>query len=507
MQNGYYTHLAKLLKWLVSGGKSSTVGAASAHGDSPGRDLGRDSDTTQIPAPESRPQDEAPEGNTFSLHAQPSDMPLVVPRNEHNISRANISENALKVLYRLKQGGFQAYLVGGGVRDLLLGREPKDFDIATDATPEEVRSVFRNCRLIGRRFRLAHVHFGREIIEVATFRGGGGGDEEDEGERHIQNGMILRDNLYGTREEDALRRDFTVNALYYNIADFSVIDYAGGLEDLRAGRLRLIGDDPERRYREDPVRMLRAVRFACKLGFNIDPACERPLLDLGHLLSDIPPSRLFEEVLKLFHGGTALSAFEKLRHYGLFAHLFPATEACLAREENAFPITFVCRGLENTDRRIQEDKPVTPAFLFAVLLWEPVRLRYEELVARGLSPLEAMSQAAAEVSAQQRPQVALPKRFALLMQEIWALQPRLEQRQGKRPYRLVTHPRFRAAYDFLVLRAESGEADEETAQWWTRFQEANPQERAGMTGGGKRRRPRRRRPRRPDAAPAPTAGE
>ncbi|MEA3277990.1 MAG: polynucleotide adenylyltransferase PcnB [Pseudomonadota bacterium] len=421
-----------------------------------------------------------------------SNTPLVVPRSEHSISRANISENALKVLYRLKQGGYQAYLVGGGVRDLLLGREPKDFDVATDATPEEVRKLFRNCRLIGRRFRLAHVHFGREIIEVATFRGGG--SEDTEGERHIENGMIVRDNLYGTREEDALRRDFTVNALYYNIADFSVVDYAGGLADLEAGRLRLIGDAPERRYREDPVRMLRAVRFACKLGFNLEPSCERPLLESGHLLRDIAPARLFEEVLKLFQGGTGLSAFEKLRHYGLFSHLFPATEDCLSHEEQAFPITFVSRGLENTDRRIQEDKPVTPAFLFAVLLWEPVRQRYRELVAQDRMPVEAMLLASGEVASVQQPLVAIPKRFGLPMREIWALQPRLEQRQGKRPYRLLTHPRFRAAYDFLLLRAEAGEVETERAEWWTRFQDANGQERANMTdGGGKRRRPRRRR--------------
>lgn len=427
------------------------------------------------------------------MHETTRDSPLVVPRSEHIISRANISENALKVLYRLKQGGYQAYLVGGGVRDLLLGREPKDFDVATDATPEEVRKVFRNCRLIGRRFRLAHVHFGREIIEVATFRGGGR-DEIPQGERHIQNGMIVRDNLYGTREEDALRRDFSVNALYYNIADFSVIDYAGGLEDLQDGCLRLIGDDARKRYREDPVRMLRAVRFACKLGFKIAPACAQPLLELGHLLRDIPPARLFEEVLKLLQSGLGLCAFEKLRHYDLFAHLFPATDECLNHEEHDFPVVFVGRGLENTDRRIQENKPVTPAFLFAVLLWEPVRRRFEGLLVKGMNPNEAMYLASGDLCARQQPLVAIPKRFGLPMREIWALQPRLEQRQGKRPHRLLTHPRFRAAYDFLLLRAEAGEVETELAAWWTRFQEVNGPGRVEMSdGAGKTRRRRRRR--------------
>jgi poly(A) polymerase len=448
---------------------------------------------------------EMPEGHNESSTPPANDSCLIVPRDQHAISRANISENALKVLYRLKQGGYQAYLVGGGVRDLLLGREPKDFDVATDATPEEVRRVFRNCRLIGRRFRLAHVHFGREIIEVATFRGGGEG-EETAGHRHIEKGMIVRDNLYGTREEDALRRDFTVNALYYNIADFSVIDYAGGLQDLREGRLRLIGEDPEQRLREDPVRMLRAVRFAAKLGFKIDPDCERPLSELGHLLQEVPAARLFEEVLKLFQGGVALETFEKLRHYDLFRRLFAATEECLTHEEQSFPITFVSRGLANTDRRIQEEKPVTPAFLFAVLLWEPVRRRFQELVAADTPPYEAMHVAGGEVLSAQQSQVSIPKRFGLPMREIWELQLRLEEREGKRPYRLVTHPRFRAAYDFLVLRAESGEVAAELADWWTRFQGANGEERSGMTGARRRRRPRRRR-RRPVEGAAEPAGE
>ncbi|WP_420493184.1 polynucleotide adenylyltransferase PcnB [Sedimenticola hydrogenitrophicus] len=422
----------------------------------------------------------------------------IIPRPEHNISRANISDHATKVLYRLKAAGFQSYLVGGGVRDLLLGREPKDFDVATDATPEQVKEVFRNCRLIGRRFRLAHVHFGREIIEVATFRSMQ--DAAEPGDRETENGMLVRDNIYGTIEEDAVRRDFTINALYYNIEDFSVVDYAGGMEDLRAGVLRLLGD-PETRYREDPVRMLRAVRFAAKLGFIINPACEKPLLELGSLLQSVPAARLFEEVLKLFMAGVALHSFEKLRHYGLFGELFPETEECLAHEDHEFPITFVTRGMQNTDSRIREGKPVTPAFLFAVLLWEPVRRLAEHLQEAGEAPLPAIQEAGNDVLMTQLERVSIPKRFSIPMREIWNLQHRFEQRAGKRPHRLLTHPRFRAAYDFLLLRAEAGEVDQELADWWTGFQEQDGEERNQMVrqanGGGEKPQRRRRRRRRP----------
>ncbi len=393
------------------------------------------------------------------------------------------------MLYRLRKSGYQAYLVGGGVRDLLLGREPKDFDIATDATPEDVKSVFRNCRLIGRRFRLAHVHFGREVIEVATFRGMQ--DPSDDGEHETENGMLLRDNVYGSIEEDALRRDFTVNALYYNIDDFSVIDYADGMRDLNSCVLRLLGD-PDQRYREDPVRMLRAVRFAAKLGFSINPACEEPIFRLGGLLGDIPSARLFEEALKLFMHGTAHEAFEKLRHYDLFGQLFPATDDCLSHEEHSFPITFVANGLKNTDARVRQEKPVTPAFLFAVLLWEPVRKRAEQISATGESPHPAMQLAASEILSDQIQTVAIPKRFSLQMRDIWCMQHRFEQIQGKRPHRLLTHPRFRAGYDFMLLRAESGEADPELAKWWTEFQEVNSEGRNELVKA-KTKRPRRRR--------------
>ena len=386
------------------------------------------------------------------------------------------------------------------MRDLLLGREPKDFDVATDASPEQVREVFRNCRLIGRRFRLAHVQFGREIIEVATFRAG---QDAQESELHqTDEGRLLRDNVYGTIEQDALRRDFTVNALYYNIADFSIIDYAGGVEDLNNGVLRLLGD-PETRYREDPVRMLRAVRFAAKLGFRVAPETESPISEFAPLLAEVPAARLFEETLKLFLGGTAVGSFEKLRQYGLFAQLFPETEASLALLEHEFPLTLVLKGLENTDNRIREDKPVTPAFLFAVLLWEPVRRLALELQAGGAAPYQAIQQAAAEVVSRQLEHVSLPRRFSTPMQEIWGLQSRFAQTRGKRPHKLLTHPRFRAAYDFMLLRAESGEADPELAAWWTAFQDGNadaPAPTEAAPAGRRSRRGGRRRRRKPAAA-------
>jgi poly(A) polymerase len=424
--------------------------------------------------------------------------PVIVPRADHNISRAHISENALKVLYRLKNAGYEAFLVGGGVRDLLLGREPKDFDVATNASPEQVEQEFRNCRLIGRRFRLAHVRFGDEIIEVATFRASSVADTDPDEEADLAHdggtGRILRDNIYGTVEEDAERRDFSVNALYYDIRDFSVRDYVGGLPDLREGVLRLIGD-PDVRYREDPVRMLRAVRFAVKLGFKIHPGTERPITRLGGLLADVPPARMFEEILKLFLYGFGEQAFEALRHYGLFAQLFPRTEAALSHEEQGFPITFIGKSLASTDSRVQEDLPVTPAFLFAALLWEPVRQLASELEAEGMHPSEALRQASFEVVEDQVKRVALPRRFSTPMIEIFQLQSRFLQRQGKRPQRLMEHPRFRAAYDFFVLRAQAGEADVEVATWWTELQAGNPVEPppSAPGGGGTGRRRRRRR--------------
>ena len=423
--------------------------------------------------------------------------PTILRRSDHNISRSNISEHAIKVLYRLHNAGYEAYLVGGGVRDLLLGREPKDFDVATSARPEEVDALFRNCRLVGRRFRLAHIHFGREVIEVATFRGAGieSADEAAEDQHQNSDGMLLRDNVYGTLEEDAWRRDFNVNALYYNIADFSVVDYTGGIKDLEAGELRLLGD-PEIRYREDPVRMLRAARFSAKLGFRLTEESEKLIWELGELLEAIPAARLFDETLKLLMSGTGEETFHTLRHYHLLDYLFPLTEDSINDEDGERVLDFVGQGLYNTDDRLATGKPVTPAFLFAVMLWEPVRLLAQEKQGNGAPAVQAVQRAASEVLAEQMRSVSIPKRFTIMMKEIWSLQPRFQYRDGKRPHRLFMHPRFRAAYDFLLLRAESGEIESEVAEWWTKYQEVDEEQRAKMARPAQpRRRRRRRKPR------------
>ncbi len=400
------------------------------------------------------------------------------PRSEHNISRTQISDNALKVLYRLKKEGFDAYLVGGCVRDLLLGREPKDFDVVTDADPEEIRKIFRNCRLIGRRFRLAHVHFGREVIEVATFRGEGA--EQSDKQILDKEGRLLRDNVYGTIEEDVWRRDFTVNALYYNIKDYSVVDYVGGMADHKAGILRLIGD-PETRFREDPVRMLRAVRFAVKLGFNLHPDCQKSIHATASLLDSIPSARLYDEMLKLFFGGNSLQTFEMLRHYGLFQVLFPATEKSLAVEEEGFPKQFLIRALQNSDNRIAEGKTVTAYFLLAAFMWEPVQMLAKDMLKKDMPEYMAFQEAANQALSKQIKIVAMPKHITTAMREVWGLQPKFNARVGSKPSRLLTHPRFRAGYDFLLLRAETGGVDPELAAWWTRYHQADENEQRKMT--------------------------
>lgn len=384
----------------------------------------------------------------------------------------------MKVLYRLNKSGYEAYLVGGCVRDLLLGREPKDFDVATDASPEQVKNVFRNCRLIGRRFRLAHVHFGREIIEVATFRSSNTDNNEEQ--RVHEDGRLLRDNVFGSIEDDVWRRDFTVNSLYYNIRDFSIIDYVGGMEDHSNATLKLIGD-PATRYREDPVRMLRAVRFAVKLGFKLDDATESPIFELAPLLKGIPAARLYDESLKLFLSGKGVETFELLRHYGLYKTLFPQAERCLKTEKNNFPRVFIARALENSDKRIAEDKSVTPYFLMAAFLWESVQILAKELMCKGDEESFAYQNAVSKVLSTQVKSLSIPKRVTQSMREVWLLQLRFEKRIGGRPYRLLSHPRFRAAYDFLLLRAETGGAEMEVAQWWTKFQDANDTEQKKMT--------------------------
>ena len=448
-----------------------------------------------------------------------SSSPAIIPRSAHSISRAAISSNALKVLYRLKEAGYQAFLVGGAVRDLLLGVRPKDFDVATNALPEEIRALFRNSRLIGRRFRLAHVHFGSEIIEVATFRaaaaperedaddpdGEGAAAPADEGDDRAVDlrGRILRDNIYGTIEEDVWRRDFAANALYYSIEDFSVWDFVGGFGDVAARRLRLIGS-PDARYREDPVRMLRAVRFSAKLGFSIDPETEAPIERLAHLVDGVPPARLFDETLKLFLSGFAMKSYALLCRYRLFEHLFPLAAAAFAQPPYAYSEQMLELGLRSTDERIGADKAVTPTFLFSLLLWGAVLREMNERSA-GPAPDVAQLLAACDVVLKaQQSRVAIPRRFSVPMRELLMLQPRFNRRSGIKSLGLLHHPRFRAAYDFLLLRVRVGAAEPEVADWWTEIQSlpqeervrrvqtrASPAEPDGTGGAAPRRRRRR----------------
>lgn len=397
----------------------------------------------------------------------PSREPLRLARADHPVSRSLLSSAALRTLYTLRDAGFEAYLVGGGVRDILAGITPKDFDIATNAHPEQIKPLFRSCRLIGRRFVICHVRFGDEIIEVTTFRGA----ISDSHERD-ETGRILSDNTYGSLESDAFRRDFTVNALYYDIRDYSIVDFCGGLEDLQRRRIRLIGE-AESRYREDPVRMLRAIRIANKLGFEIDEGTAEPIARLAPLLREIPAARLFDEVIKILQCADAVANYESLAHFGLFAELFPETDQLCERDDVADD--FVSLALANTAERIAAEQTVSPAFLYASLLWPPVWARFQRLMRREGTPAAiALQQAADEVLARAVTRVAIPKRFSLPMREIWLLQLRFDQRSDGRARRLLSHPRFRAAYDFLLLRAEVGQADPALARWWTEVQTRLP---------------------------------
>ena len=425
------------------------------------------------------------------------------PKREHGIERKMLSSAALKTTQELQKAGFRAFVVGGAVRDLILKRTPKDFDIATDATPEQVHRIFRRSRIIGRRFRIVHVMFGNETIEVTTFRGSHLGEEGDSAV--AESGRILRDNVFGSLEEDAERRDFTANALYYDPHSEEVWDFHHGLPDIKAGVLRIIGD-PETRYREDPVRMLRAVRLSAKLGLKLHKATETPIPTLADLLQDVPPSRLFDEMLKLFLSGHAMESARALREHGLHHGLLPMLDVVL---EQPMGERFVTLALQNTDERVLQDKPVSPAFLFATLLWHEVLGAWQKYQAKGEKPLPALIQAMQDVTNTQAEKMAITKRFSVNMMEIWSLQPRLEQRSGQRPYRLLEHPRFRAGYDFLLLRGQSGEVPMELVEWWDRFAQADAEERTAMllpnTEPKKRR---RRKPRgRSGAAPQEASGE
>lgn len=413
----------------------------------------------------------------------------IIPRRIHGIDRKMLSSAAFKTTEGLQKAGFEAYIVGGAVRDLLLNRAPKDFDIATNATPEQVNRIFRRSRIIGRRFRLVHVMFGSETIEVSTFRGSH--LAESDHARTAESGRILRDNVFGSQEEDALRRDFTANALYYDPATEEVLDFHNGVADIKAGVLRIIGD-PATRYREDPVRMLRAVRLSAKLGLKLDKAAAAPIPRMADLLKDVPESRLFDEMLKLFLSGHAMESARALRKHGLQHGLLPLLDMALEQPQGE---RFITLALQNTDERVLADKPVSPGFLFATLLWHEVLTAWNRIQSQSERPIPALHLAMSEVCDIQAEKLAIHKRYSSTMREIWGMQPRFEQRGGKRPYSLIQHPRFRAAYDFLLLRCESGEMPAELGQWWTDFAHADGEARAAMllpdTQPKKRRRRRR----------------
>lgn len=380
------------------------------------------------------------------------------------LSHRQISGNALKVIERLQARNYQAYLVGGGVRDLLLNMRPKDFDVATDATPEQVRACFGNARIIGRRFRLVHVRFGREVIEVATFRTN---HEDDSKVARSQEGMLLRDNHWGNIEDDAWRRDFTVNALYYDSEKQEMLAFPGSMQDMEQRTLRIIGDAATR-YREDPVRMLRAARFAVKLGFTIEESTRAPVPQLADLLQKVPAARLFDEVIKLLMSGYGLDTFRIANELGLMAPMFPDSWEALSKDSSGQLLAMIEKGLDNTDQRIRADRPVTPAFLYGVLLWPAVVFNWQRQLAKGTPSSPALNQAITLVLARHASCVAIPKRFSIPMREIWELQPRLMQTQGRRALATLNHPRFRAAYDFLLLREQSGEDLNQLGQWWTK---------------------------------------
>ena len=422
---------------------------------------------------------------------------IVIPFKEHGIAVRQLCPHATEVVRRLQEEGYEAYIVGGSVRDLLLGKVPKDYDVATDAIPEEVKTVFPRCRLIGRRFRLAHVRLGGTLIEVATFRGPQVNDDDDH--KH-QNGRILRDNVWGSLEEDAVRRDFTINALFLDPVSGDIQDFVGGYKDLSERKLRLIGDACTR-YREDPVRLLRAARFVAKLGVELGEETAKPVNEMAPLLQDIPPARLFEEVCKLFMTGHAARTLEALQRFQLTRALFPVLES-KGKPGKARTGPLMEVAMKNTDQRIAVEKPVTPAFLLAALLWQPVRKRADALCEDGMPEYMALGQAADEVMSSQVQRTAIPRRFSVVTRQIWTMQPRFKHTRGRRAESLLKERRFRAAYDFLLLRSEEDESLQALCDHWTEAQKG-VQLNTGQNNRYKnnsRRRPRRRGPRR--SAPA-----
>jgi poly(A) polymerase len=419
-------------------------------------------------------------------HPVASGKPAVIPADSHGIRREAISAGSRRVCEALCERGYKAYVVGGAVRDLLIGAAPKDFDVATDATPDEVRRCLRRSRLIGRRFQIVHAYMGAEVVEITTFRGALGDDAKTDA-----HGRVLRDNVFGSQAEDAARRDFTVNALYFDPVTEQILDYHHGVADLRQKTLRMIGD-PKTRYREDPVRMLRAVRLAAKLGLVIDPAARRPIREMTVLLENVPAARLFDEMLKLLTSGHAVQCLQQLRAEGLHHGTLPLLDVILREPQGE---KFVMLALANTDQRIRAGKTSSPSFLFAALLWHEVAICWQRIQEEGEPPVPALYQAMDEVLRAQGEKLAITRRIASDIKEIWALQPRFVQRAGKRPYGVLEHPRFRAAYDFLCLRAEAGEVDAALGAWWLDFQNANSEARANMllpAEGPKKKRGRRR---------------
>jgi poly(A) polymerase len=431
-------------------------------------------------------------------------QPRIISFEVHGIGRERISTCAVRTTDTLQEHKFTAFVVGGALRDLLLDWQPKDFDVATNATPEEVRGLFRRSRIIGRRFRIVHVMCGREIVEVSTYRGKVIAEETPDERVSDEHGRILRDNVFGTMEQDATRRDFTINALFYDPSTQEIWDYHGGVDDLKKKRLRMIGD-AEQRYREDPVRMLRAVRLAAKLGLTLDPDTREPISEMAPLMERVPPARLFDEMLKLLLSGHASACLRQLRDVGLHKGLLPLLDVIL---EQPLGERFVTLALAQTDERVLAGRPVSPAFLFAALLWHEVLAAWKARQGRGERAIPALENAMDEVLDTQCAKLAITRRLTATMREVWAMQPRFESRSGNRAYRLLEAPRFRMAYDFLALRAASGEVAAELETWWRAFQSAEVETRKAMLlpeTGPKKRRRRRKKKRPAAAAPAPEA--